>query len=153
MGGVERRELGLARLPDITCLGGRQRDNIGNALLVAVAVERIYQRLRRRRSSRQRLQQIIAWNVASHHCDKLVLVEAVLGEHGIEKSAVETAVGRPKSRVIGDSAADNFIGDGEPQSRGLLVGDATVYQRFEDRVDDAQLFGLLNIDRGTELLS
>src|SRR6267142_6379082 len=103
MGVVERRELGLARLPDITGLGGRQRDNIGNALLVAVAVERIHQRLRRRRSSRQRLQQIIAWNVASHHCDKLVLVEAVLGKHGIEQSAVETAVGGAESWIFGDS--------------------------------------------------
>ena len=153
MGVVKRRELGLARLPGITGIGGRQRDDIGNALLVAIAVERIHQRLRRRRSSRQRLQQIIAWDVASHHCDKLVLVEAVLGKHGIEKSAVETTVGRPKSWVVGDSAADDFVGDVEPQSRGLLVGNATVDQRFEDRVDDPHLFGLLNIDRGTKLLS
>src|SRR6266404_7224842 len=104
MGIVERRELGLARLPDIAGLGGRQRDNRGNALLVPVAVQRIHQRWRRRRSRRQRLQQIIAWNVASHHCDKLVLVEAALGEHGLEKSAVETAVGRPKSWIVGASA-------------------------------------------------
>src|SRR3984893_11138637 len=118
MGVVELRELDLARLPDITGLRVRQRDNIGNALLVAVAVERIHQQLRRRRSRRQCLQQIIAWYVASHHCDKLVLVEAALGEHGIEKSAVETAVWRPKSRIVGDGAADDFVGDVEPQSNG-----------------------------------
>ena len=77
----------------------------------------------------------------------------ILREYRIKESAVETAIGSPKPRIVGDGASDDVIRDFKPQSRGFLIGEATVDQVFEDRVDDPHFFGLLKIDRGTKLLS
>ena len=147
---VERLQLLLARLSDIGDPGGRQRDDVGGALLVAVAVEQIDDRLRRCRPGRHGVQQVVARDVAAQQRDILIFGQIVGGEHRVEQAAVETPVGSLEAGVRGYDVADQIIRNVELQPRRLLVDQAAVDQLRKRLVDEAELLGLLQIDRTAE---
>ena len=147
---VEPFQLVLARLSDIGDTGGRQRDDVGGALLVAVPVQQIDDRLRRGRAGCHRVQQVVARNIVAQQRDVLVLGEVVGGEHRAKQASVETPVGSPEVRVVGDHIADQIIRNVELEPRGLLIDQAAVDQLRERLVDQSQLLGLLQIDRIAE---
>src|SRR5205814_6156637 len=97
-----------------------------------------------------RVQQVVARNVAAQQCDILIFGQIVGGEHRAEQAAVETPVGSLEARVRGYDVADQIIRNIELQTRHLLVDQAAVDELGERLVDEAELLGLLQIDRAAD---
>ncbi len=140
---VERFELGLARLSHIADSGDRQRDDVGDPLLVLVSVEQVDHRLRRYGPGRHRVQQVVAGDIVTQQRHILLLREAVCGEERVEQTTIKAPVSPPEIRVGGDHIADQIVRDVELQPRHFLIDQAPVDQLTEGLVDQAQLLGLL----------
>ena len=148
---IELRQLVFAGLAGIGDGGHRDADDIRDALLVAILVERLDQRFRRLDPAGNGLQQLVARDFLPHPRDKLVLGKAVHHQHLREQAPVELAVRAAEGRVVVDRVADDLVRHVEAEPVGFLVQKAAVDQLIEDAIDDAKLLHELHIDSTAEL--
>ena len=148
---VELRQLFLARRRDGRHDRDREGDDIGDALFVAVLVERLDQRARRLDPGGDRLQQVVARNFLAHPRDELVFADAVHHQHLREQAAIELAVRSAKGRVFVDRVADEIVRHDETEPLGFLVQQIAVDQLIERAVHKAELLDELHVDGAAEL--
>src|SRR5713101_681401 len=74
----------------------------------------------------------------------------VCGEEGVEETTIKAPIRLPEVRVGGDHIADQIIRNVEPQPCYLLINQTPVNQLTKGFVNEAELLGLLEIDRAAK---
>ena len=153
VGFVELGQLRLGRLRQILHGAVGDEDQIGNALLVAVAIEPVHQDIGRRGACQRGVDDILAHQFAAHGLDIALLSHADRAQGSDEPVAAESAIRPSEGGFSGDGVAHHLIGYRDAAVPCESQKDGVVCHAVDDRVEQAELARLLGRDGLAESLA
>ncbi len=143
-------ELRIGRLRDGAGGGRRHCGDVGDAALGAQAIERVDQRLRRADPGDQRRGELRLQQILARQGFELLLAHVVGEQDLFVEVAVEGARLVAEGGIGQDRVAHRLVADLEVHAVDLELDQVLAHELLHRQIDDAELLGLLRVDRAAE---